>query len=637
MRTTGRRDGQGAFVECDERSGCARPGLRRARGRLRKAAPFAGLAVLWSALSGGCGDGSDATKTGVAEKGGTTGIGPVAADADRRTPEFTRLFVETTSRAGLKFRHDAGSRGAKLLPETMGAAPVVFDFDGDSFPDVYLPNGGPEVRASSRPAGPGGKLFRNRGDGGFDDVTEKSGTALPHVYAMGGSAADFDGDGDEDLFVTALGDDVLLRNDGGVFVDVTATAGVGGGRWTDAAGVAHPEWSTASAWFDADADGDVDLFVAKYVAWTPETEIFTSLDGVTKSFTTPDRYPGLPCRLFLNDGDGTFTDGSAAAGLLPHLGKALGVAIWDFDGDGLLDVVVANDTRPNFLFMNRGGGVFSEDGLVERVAYDENGRARAGMGVDVADDLGDVATPVIAIGNFAAEPISFYRRGRAGGFTPTAAEAGLAGPTFAPLTFGLHFLDADLDGRLDLALANGHLEPDIGASQAGRTYAQAPMLFRGRGRTYDDVSNAAGADFARPRVGRGLVVADFDRDGDPDLLLTANGVVPDSGSAVLFENRPKEPGAKPPHWLRVELRGSAPNTRAIGARVELECGGRTAVRYVRTGSSYAGQSELPLLFGLGANEAVTALKVAFPRRGGAAPSVRTIPVPGVDRTIVVVE
>ena len=547
------------------------------------------------------------------------------------------MFVETTSRAGLKFRHDAGSRGAKLLPETMGVAPVVFDFDGDGAPDVYLPNGGAEVRAESRPAGPGGKLFRNRGDGAFDDVTARSGAALPKVYAMGGSAADFDADGDEDLFVTALGDDVLLRNDGGVFVDVTAAAGVGGGRWTDASGAKHPEWSTASAWFDADADGDVDLFVAKYVAWTPETEIFTSLDGVTKSFTTPDRYPGLPCRLFLNDGDGTFTDGSAAAGLLPHLGKALGVALWDFDGDGLLDVVVANDTRPNFLFLNRGGGVFSEEGLVERVAYDENGRARAGMGVDVADDLGDAATPVIAIGNFAAEPISFYRRGRTGGFTPTAAEAGLAGPTFAPLTFGLHFLDADLDGMLDLALANGHLEPDIAATHGGQTYAQPPMLFRGRGRTYVDVSGVAGPDFARPRVGRGLVVADFDRDGDPDLLLTENGVVADAGAAVLFENRPKDPAAKAPHWLRVEVRGRAPNTRAIGAKIELVHGGRTAVRYVRTGSSYAGQSELWPLFGLGSAESVTSLKVTFPRRGSAPVETRTIPVAGVDRAIVVVE
>jgi hypothetical protein len=401
--------------------------------------------------------------------------------------------------------------------------------------------------------------------------------------------------------------------------------GIDVGTWRDRNGTSHPAWSTASLWCDFDIDGDLDLFVAGYVQWTAETDIFASLDGRTKAFTTPDRYTGLPVRLYKNLGGGKFEDATLAAGLLPHLGKGLGLAIWDFDRNGYPDLVVANDTRPNFLFMNRGDGTFSEQGLELRVAYDEHGRARAGMGIDIADYAND-GVPGIVIGNFAGEALSLYRAAPRGGFTPMAEKAGLAAASQASLAFGVMMGDLDLDGILDLIVVNGHIEPDIAKFFPGQTYAQKPLLFFGMpGGVFADATHSAGPDFNAARVGRGLAVGDYDRDGDLDLLITENG-----GPATLLQNRVMETTQR--HWLRVALKGIGLNTRGVGALITLKSGGKTQTRMVRTGSSYLSQSDVFPTFGLGDQTRVDELRVRWPR--GAE---RVYSVVGVDRTITVTE
>jgi len=538
-------------------------------------------------------------------------------------PPFEELCRDATAASGVAFVHHTGGYGEKLLPETMGSGACVLDADGDGALDVFLVDSGGfpghPAAADARCA-----LFLGAGDATFRDASEERGAALA-LYGMGASAADADADGDTDVYVTALGENAWLRNDGARFREAAAGAGLTGGSWTDEAGNEHPDWSTSSAWFDADGDGDLDLFVANYCRWTPELEIFTTLDGRTKAFTTPDRYVGLPCRLLRNAGDGTFEPAGPEAGLEPHLGKALGVALWDFGDDGRLDVVVANDTRPNFLFANEGGGRFTERGAELGLAYDENGRARAGMGIDVADYAND-GVPAVAIGNFAGEPLSLWREAPDGGFRSVAGESGVTRPSLETLAFGLAFLDLDLDGLQDLVVLNGHIEPDVARFVPDQAHAQPMHLFRGLpGGGFQDASTAAGRAFTTPRVGRGLAAGDLDGDGDLDLVLTTNG-----GPAAVLVNEARDRGT--PHWLRVSLRGAAPNTDAIGARIELEAGGTRQLRVVRTGSSYLSQSDLAPVFGLGETDRVDALRVRWP--GG---RVVSYDVEGVDRTLVLVE
>ncbi|MCZ0935202.1 MAG: CRTAC1 family protein [Gemmatimonadetes bacterium] len=528
-------------------------------------------------------------------------------------------FTDVTATARVDFVHATGAFGEKWMPETMGSGVVVLDYDGDRWPDLFFVNStGWEGRAEDR--GARSTLLRNLGDGTFRDVTREAGLDRP-IYGMGGAAADYDADGDTDLYVTAVGDNRLYRNDGGRFTDVTAETGTAG----NAPGATDPAWSTASAWFDADGDGWLDLLVCNYVDWTPETDLFFTRDGVNKSYATPEEYNGESCRLLRNEpasaGAGAssdpgatdqtparrFRDVTAESGLENPEGKSLGIVIDDFTGDGLPDVAIANDTYQNFLYRNEGDGTFADVALDAGVAFDEFGRARAGMGVDVGDILnrGQLS---IAIGNFSNEPVSLFTQIQAGLFQDLAGSARLTRSTLLPLTFGLRFADFDLDRYVDLVLGNGHIEPEIEAIQGDVTFAQPPQLFRNDGRGgFIDAGAMAGGGFDEPIVARGVATLDFDRDGDLDLVVSTNG-----GPAKLFRND-LEPG---PGWVRLRLEGAAPNLGAVGATVRVFVGDVAQRFVVSTASSYLSQSEAnPVLAGLGGGARADSVVVVWP--GGA--------------------
>ena len=550
-------------------------------------------------------------------------LGYTRVGARREPPPLA--FSDATQRAGVDFRHETGAFGKKWMPESMGSGCAVFDYDGDGLPDILLVNGTfwPGHEKGNPPTS---KLYRNRGNWAFEDVTERAGLAFP-LYGMGAAAGDYDADGDLDLYLTAVGDNRLLRNDNGKFTDVTKRAGVAGGRWRSEGGGQNPEWSTGAAWADMDGDGRIDLFVCNYVHWSPETDLFTTIDGVNKSYATPQQYDGSTCRLYRNLGNSgagrrlddsqdrppppnpgestagwTFEEATEKAGLLNPKGKSLGVAVADFDDDGRPDIVVTNDTQPNFLYHNQGGGAFRDIALTSGVAYDEAGRARAGMGVDVASLDNDRALAV-AIGNFSREPVSLYRQAGGDIFIDEAGGRRIAQSTLPSLTFGLLFLDGDLDGYIDLALANGHIEPEIQRVQKDIPFEQRPQLFwNDRERHFQDITDRAGGPFARPVVGRGLASADLDGDGDLDLVLTTNG-----GPAILMRN--DGPVGKA---VRVRLRGAPPNRDALGAVVTATAGDLEQRATIRTGSSYLSQSETTLTFGLEGRPRVDRLSVRWP-------------------------
>ncbi len=505
-------------------------------------------------------------------------------------------FTDITATSGIDFMHENGAVGDKWMPETMGSGCALFDYDEDGDLDVLLVNG-------QRWDGTGAartRLYANEGDATFVDVTEQVGLDVD-VYGMGATVADYDSDGDLDIYITALGPNVLLRNQDGRFVDVAREAGVAGKRWSDDQGRANDEWSTSAAWVDVDGDGWLDLLVTNYVRWSKETDIYTSLDGKSKSYATPQQYPGSSPRLYRNRGDGSFAEITEEAGLLLPDGKSMGVAMTDFEGDGLVDIVITNDTQPNFLLHNEGGGLFAERGLMAGIGYDDTGRARAGMGVDIASVDND-GVQSIAIGNFSREALSLYRQ--AGEvFVDAAGKAKLVQSTLRPLTFGLRFFDADLDGYQDLILANGHIEPEINSVQKEISYRQVSQLFwNGRSGRMVDISEASGPFFSEELVARGLSVGDVDGDGDLDVLLTTNG-----GGAHLLRNDGPVGGA-----IAIDLRSEGGNRRAVGAVVQLTSGGRTQAQMVRTGSSYLSHSPLELTFGLGDAAVAERVEIRWP-------------------------
>ncbi|HET7451602.1 MAG TPA: CRTAC1 family protein [Thermoanaerobaculia bacterium] len=507
-------------------------------------------------------------------------------------------FEDVTERTGIAFTHVNGASGKKWMPETMGGGVVIFDYDNDGRNDVLL------VSSSYWPGDPRAKtqksslsLWHNEGNGPdgvprFRDATKEAGLQVV-LYGMGATAADFDGDGWVDLYVTGLGSmggNRLFRNVRGHFRDVTASSGTG-----------DPGWGTSAAFFDYDGDGKPDLFLARYVDWTPAKDIFCTLDGTKKSYCTPERYDGTFSRLFHNEGNGKFRDATKAAGVGTTNAKALGVAPWDFDGDGKIDFAVANDTAPNNLYRNNGNGTFTDVAVEAGVAVNEAGRSRGAMGVDWSDARPGGAA--LAIGNFSNEMKSFYWTDTGDVFLDLSASSGIGRDSLLALTFGVFFFDYDLDGRSDLFFSNGHVENAIQDVQKAVSYREAPTLYWNAGDgKMSDATAAAGLSI--PMVGRGAAYGDLDGDGDLDVVVVENG-----GPAHVFLNRLDQPSRS----LRITLEGTGKSNRdAIGAKVTATVGGKPQVRIVSTAKSYASASEKTLTFGLGDHGAAESVDVTWP-------------------------
>lgn len=526
---------------------------------------------------------------------------------DVEIPEMK--FTDITSTAGIKFSHFSGDAGEKLLPETMGGGCAFVDYDNDGDPDILFVNSC-QWEWNNKPldAPPTQALYRNDGDCKFTDVTKEVGLDKT-FYGQGVACGDYDGDGDIDLFFTAVGTNHLFRNDGGKFTDITEEAGVAGGS---------EEWSTSAGFFDYDNDGDLDLFVANYVIWTREfdkAQPFTLLGG-ERAYGRPQNFPGTFPYFYRNEGNGKFTEIGKAAGLhvtnparkSVAVAKSLGVTYIDADRDGYMDIVVANDTVQNFLFHNLKNGEFQEVAILHNVAYDQQGNARGAMGVDAAR-IRDAKHLAIVIGNFSNEQTAFYvSRNDNLDFTDEANATGLGPQSRLELKFGTLFVDVDLDGRLDIVCANGHLENDINKVQSSQQYAQPPHFFWNCGpksRTEFAPVPAAkcGDDFLKRMVGRGSAVADIDGDGDLDLLFAAVNSPP-----RLLRNDQQLGN----HWLRVVVAGEKGNTSAIGAQIDLTYNSSEQIGQVMPTRSYMSQSELPVTFGLGKTDTVDQVTVTWP-------------------------
>lgn len=497
-------------------------------------------------------------------------------------------FADVTKAAGVTFQHFTGAYGKKYLPETMGSGVCVLDLDNDGRQDLLFVNGKTWPGRTGSPKS-SLTLYRNTGGGRFKDVTAMAGL-VRDLYGMGCAVGDYDNDGFVDIYVTGLGSNALFRNNGnGTFADVTAKARV-----------ADPGWSTSAAWLDYDGDGHLDLFVGHYVKWSRETDIWCTLDGKNKSYCTPEPYPGESNRLFRNNGNGTFTDVSQKAGVWNPRGKTLGVAVYP-DAAGWPNLVVANDTQPNYLYVNKRNGSFVDEGLQTGIAFDENGKARGAMGVDVADyqNTGKLA---IAIGNFSHEMISFYVQEQESFFFDWSGPSGVGPAGLLLVKFGLFFFDYDLDGLKDLFVVNGHIEDAIQKVQPEVTHAQRSLLFRNLGNGFREVGLQSGA-VARKIVGRGAAYLDLDDDGDLDIAITANG-----GPAYLLRND----GGNRNRMVRLTLLRGSRAGDGIGARVTLQTKAGRQVKWVKSGSSYLSQSELPLTFGLGAQAAPLTAEILWP-------------------------
>jgi hypothetical protein len=515
--------------------------------------------------------------TSVHERGGAQGALPT--------------FTDVAKAAGITFTHNSGAFGKKYLPETMGAGGAFVDVDGDGWQDILLVNG------MSWPGRPANRsvmgLYRNNQNGTFTDVTKQAGLAVP-MYGMGVAAADYDNDGRTDLYLTALGKNRLFRNLGGLkFADVTESAKVG-----------DPGFSASAAWVDYDRDSRLDLYVTNYVEWSIEKDRFCTLDGKSKSYCTPEAYKGQSPTLYRNRGDGTFENVTERAGVKDVTAKALGVALLDYNNDGWIDLFVANDTQPNRLYENKRNGTFGDFAVSAGVEFNDAGAARAGMGVDAAD-YDNSGRQSVVIGNFSNEMIALYKNEGNGLFVDEAPTSVIGKASLLRLTFASFFFDYDLDGRLDIFAANGHVADDISTVQPRIAHAQRPLLFRNAGsRKFEDATDAAGKAMLMPMVARGAAYGDYDGDGDLDLLVTVN-----NGPARLLRNE----GAERNHRLRLRIVGTKSNRDAIGASARVtHSAGKSPWLMVKTGSSYCSQSEMPVTFGLGAIDRVTHIEVKWP-------------------------
>jgi hypothetical protein len=503
-------------------------------------------------------------------------------------------FRDVTQQAGIHFVHNNGAFGKKYLPETLGPGLAFIDYDNDGWPDIFLVNGMDWPGHASKHAT--AKLYHNNHDGTFTDVTHKAGLDAEEMFGMGVAVGDFDNDGYDDLFVTAYGQSHLFHNNGnGTFTDVTQKAGLGGVK----------EFSTGAAWVDYDKDGRLDLVVANYVQWSPETDLYCTLDGKSKSYCTPESYKGTSVRLWHNRGDGTFEDITKKAGLGDPTSKTLGIAVLDYDGDGWPDLLLSNDTQPNKLYRNNGNGTFTEKAVLAGVAFSEDGVARAGMGVDTAD-YDRSGHPSLLITNFANQMLSLYHNEGSGLFVDEAPQSEIGRASLLTLGFGCFFFDYDLDGWPDVFVANGHIDPDIQRVQANVKYAMPPHLFRNMGKgKFEEVTKSMGAAFSTPRVARGAAYADVYNDGRLDVLMATNG-----GPAVLFRN--EATGGDANRSLRVKLIGTKSNRDGIGAIVRVTAAGETQTQMMRSGSSYLSASELVLTFGLAQREEAESVEILWP-------------------------
>jgi hypothetical protein len=506
-----------------------------------------------------------------------------------QTPRASVLFTEITAESGVVFRHFNDASPKRYLPETMGSGAAFFDYDGDGRPDLYLVNGSPLVgeRSHAKP----GMLLRNIDGSHFQDVSAAAGLIEP-IYGMGAAVGDFDNDGHIDLFVSGLGGDRLYRNRGdGTFEDVTLQMGL-----TDVG------FGSSAAFLDYDRDGYLDLFVGRYVQWSPKTDVNCSLDDVHRIYCTPEAYKGQTNRLYRNLGGRKFQDVTHASGIYYPDGKTLGVAVVDLNLDGWPDLVVANDTVQNFLFVNNRNGTFTENGVAGGVAYSESGATRGGMGIDAGDVDGD-GYPEIIIGNFAQEMSALYHGIDKGFFVDEAAQMGIGIPTLMTLKFGSLLIDFDNDGWLDMVFANGHIEPEIAKVHPLQSYAQPMQFFRNQGAGhYKLLTSSAGKVFETPLVGRGLAAADIDGDGDLDLIVTQNG-----RNAVLLRN-----DSPPRSWLRLRLVGKNSNRTGYGAVVRAVAGNTAWVRTLSSGRSYLSACEPIVSFGFGDVPRIDRLEISWP-------------------------
>jgi hypothetical protein len=523
-------------------------------------------------------------------------------------------FTEIAEKAGIPFQHHNGARGKKYMPETVGSGVAFLDYDDDGWQDILIVNSTdwPENHtAASRRNTP--HLYHNNRDGTFTDVTHAAGLDV-EMYGMGAAVGDFDNDGYEDIYLTGIGPNHLFHNTLGnrsvsptpytphpapYFEDVTAKAGV--------AGVPYPgtelkwKWSASAAWLDYDRDGRLDLFVCQYVQWSPATDHWCGHYGV-RGYCPPGTYEPSYCTLYHNEGSGHFRDVSAETGIRsPRTrGKSFGVAVTDFNGDGWPDIAVSNDTWANFLFLNERGKRFSERAVESGIALGENGKARAGMGIDAADWLNNGHFGLL-IGNFSGESLSLYRNDGPMLFTDQAHPSGLAAPSLLSLTFGLFFFDCDLDGWQDAFTANGHID-DVVNTYSEYTFRQRPQLFRnlGDGRFQE---RGAACGFTEKMVARGAAFADIDNDGYPDVAVVDNG-----GRFRLYHNE----GESHHCWIRFRLEGVTSNREGLGALVRVTAGGITQSRYVHSGGGFLSESQRQPTFGLGASGAIARVEVTWP-------------------------
>jgi hypothetical protein len=496
-------------------------------------------------------------------------------------------FADVTDAAGIQFRHTNGASGRYYLAETMGSGCAFLDYNNDGRPDLFFVNGG--RLPGFQGAGPFElALYRNKGDGTFEDVTRQAGLEVHDLYGMGVAVADYDGDGYEDLYVTGYGPNHLFHNNGdGTFTDVTKKAGVG-----------DPHFSTSAAWFDYDRDGRLDLYVGNYCHWTPATNKVCH-GNLGAYICPPDHYKGDSGTLYHNNGDGTFTDVTKKAGVYSSVGKNLGVLVWDADGDGWPDLVVADDLEPNLLFRNNHDGTFTERGVEAGIAYSNQGKPRAGMGVDTADTT-NTGRESVLVGNNTQEGLGQFLSDGQGHFTDVADQTGLYEASLPFLTFGVAFVDYDGDGFKDIIAANGHVNQK--SEMTG--YAMRMLAFHNDGKgQFREVGSELGPAFTEKRVWRGLAVGDFDGDGDPDLLLSTCG-----GKPALLRND----GGNRNHWLQVKTIGAGQNREGIGTKVTVTANGMRQIGWIRSGASYCSQSELTAFFGLGSAAQVDQVELQFP-------------------------